>query len=488
MTGTPKREPGGGARPPGAPDASRVQPPADGRGADDLRRRLLAARDGRAGTIARLLSAGPRSVVFLSLNIPGPNKTPEGSAPLFRRARAALLALPGARPAAEGHDALGPWLAATSDEAPDALKRHCVELEETLAAGRLLDLDVYAQGGTQVDRASLGLRPRRCLVCEAPAVECIRLRRHEAADVEQAVRTLLGPPHRHHAETLASALVDAARAELALTPKPGLVDARDNGSHPDLSYDLMSRSIDLLPQYFAELLDIAGRTPASGWEEDDGLDLDACIEAGRRAEERMLAAVGSNTHRGYIFLGGLVLLGAARSACDAATLQAALARLAARILRGRTPDTGASHGDAVRQRLGLAGIHGEARRGLPSVFQHGLPALRRGLAAFDSTHRARHLLMAVLMSSVEDTTALHRCGREGLERLRRDGRRLQAIIERGEDYLPVLSRLNEEYRAMRLTMGGVADCMAVTIALHQTAAHAEPLAAPGAASIWMEDR
>ena len=75
--------------------------------------------------------------------------------------------------------------------------------------------------------------------------------------------------------------------------------------------------------------------------------------------------------------------------------------------------------------------------------------------------------MAVLMQSVEDTTAVHRCGPEGLDRLRADGRRLEGLIEPGEDYLPWLADLNDEYRRLGLTMGGVADCLALCFALHE---------------------
>ena len=44
-------------------------------------------------------------------------------------------------------------------------------------------------------------------------------------------------------ERLAAALVTGALLELYLTPKPGLVDCADNGSHADLSLATMERSI-----------------------------------------------------------------------------------------------------------------------------------------------------------------------------------------------------------------------------------------------------
>ncbi len=94
------------------------------------------------------------------------------------------------------------------------------------------------------------------------------------------------------------------------------------------------------------------------------------------------------------------------------------------------------------------------------MFERGLPVL-----AASAERTSKHLLMAVLMQSVEDTTAVHRCGPEGLARLRADGLRLERMIESGEDYLPWLTALNDEYRRLNLTMGGVADCMALCFAL-----------------------
>jgi len=438
-----------------------------------LRQRLLDARDARGAAIARACGAG-RSVIAVSVNIPGPDKCPPGARCLARRAIERLGRQQGARPLAEGVDPLGPWATLDSPLAPAALKRAAIEIETTLPAGRLLDLDVYDSSGTQIDRASIGIPARPCLVCDRPAVECIRVGRHPAEDVFIAARRLL-------LRVLAAELVRGARAELDLTPKPGLVDRLDNGSHPDLSFDDMSRSIDLLPAYFDELLRL-----------DDPPDLGAAVAAGQRAERRMVDAVGSNAHKGYIFLAGLVLL-AARTAVDRDSLRSSVSTLATQVFGGRPrPDPAnraPSHGERARADHRVGGIVGEALQGLPAVFERGLPvllAVKRNAGLPPSPFRASaglrktrptaddgaaddegHLLMAVLMQSVEDTTAIHRCGPEGLARLRADGRRLERRIESGEGYLPWLAALNDEYRRLNLTMGGVADCMALCFALDE---------------------
>ena len=122
----------------------------------------------------------------------------------------------------------------------------------------------------------------------------------------------------------------------------------------------------------------------------------------------MLEAIGTNAHRGYIFLSGLVLLAFAedgrdgdhandrrdacptepndrrdacptepndrRDACPTEWLRRSIARETRRLLALR-PAPGGTHGAQLRQRHGAGGIHAEALAGLPSVFEHGLAAL-----------------------------------------------------------------------------------------------------------------
>ena len=430
----------------------------------------------------------PFSVITLSLNIPGPDKNLPGCKTLFARAAGALeralgeALVPGGGVPSEAA-VLGPFGIWRGGVNPRAAKRAAVAVEHGAAGGRLLDVDVYDASGRQVDRGSLDLAPRACLVCPEPAHECARLGRHTSEQIVGAARALLTDAFL---DALADALVCGAREELALTPKPGLVDCVDSGSHPDLTFESMSRSIDLLSVYYAELRPLlvdgcpadsswslavaagAGGQDSAGARRRAGatrlLDLPSCIAAGIRAEQRMTAHVGSNAHRGYIFLSGLLLLAAAPVPGGVSEYRARIAALAAGILAANR-DAPASHGGELRRVHGMAGIHGEALAGLPAVFDHGGPALRHASAAGLDRPAAAHYAMAVLMQHLQDTTAVHRCGHDGLRRLRDDGRRIQAAIESGSDHRLLLAMLNDEYRALRLTMGGVADCLALSLAL-----------------------
>ena len=61
------------------------------------------------------------------------------------------------------------------------VKRTCCRIEDTHPLGRLLDLDVLepvAGGVAPVGRDRVGLEPRRCLLCDRPARECMRAHTH----------------------------------------------------------------------------------------------------------------------------------------------------------------------------------------------------------------------------------------------------------------------------------------------------------------------
>ena len=423
----------------------------------ELRADLLEARDGRQELLRSALAQDAGAVLMVSANLPGPDKHRPGTARLLHGALEALHAAIGLDLLASRRDRLGAFHLARTSAAPEQAKRAALAIEADGPAGRLLDLDVYGPDGLQLDRAWLGLPARSCLLCGEPARECILLRRHGQRELLDRVDALLrrepAPPRADLPEALAANLALGARRELELTPKPGLVDRQDSGSHPDLSFAAMGASVDLLPRYFDELLRCAReRRP-----------LREFVQAGMAAEQRMTQAIHANAHKGFIFLGGLTLMAAFRSAGSLDRLPGMISELAQAFFAGHGARD--SHGACIRDRHGLGGIRAEAMQGLPAVFEHGWPRYREALEAGWEPDQAAFYLMAVLMQRVEDTTAVSRCGLEGLDRIRRDGAGLQRLLERGQDPEPVLADLNRDYCRSGLTMGGVADCMALTFAL-----------------------
>ena len=249
-------------------------------------------------------------------------------------------------------------------------------------------------------------------------------------------------------EQFATALADGVKAELYLTPKPGLVDLHDCGSHGDLSLELMGRSCRMLREYLDELA-------VAIYLQQPFVELQ---KIGLRAEQQMLQELGSNCHRGGIFLTGLLLLAFAECGSDEPDrLSSTVAKLAQRhFQQARRID---SNGQQARSRYQVGGVIAETLKGLPGVFQVALPCL---LANREDLVFGSYLALARLMRTCEDTTTLHRVGQTGLARLRRAGARLERELLQGDAPESLLWQLNEDFRAINLTMGGVADLLGLT--------------------------
>jgi triphosphoribosyl-dephospho-CoA synthase len=251
-------------------------------------------------------------------------------------------------------------------------------------------------------------------------------------------------------ETLASSLAQGARLELHLTPKPGLVDRADCGSHPDLSLDTMERSIEYVSGYLDEM--VVSLAAGQSFAQQRAIGL--------RAERRLLGELGTNTHKGYIFLSGMLLIARWHAAsADERAIRAALGALSDEFFK--TADEQSTNGRQARKKYQAGGIIVESINGFPSIFEEGLPVFRRALQQHDCLQAASFALLARLMQTVDDTTTLHRAGTIGLARVKRDGQRLEAIVAEGDDYLAFLRELNRSYVQMNITIGGVADMLGI---------------------------
>jgi triphosphoribosyl-dephospho-CoA synthase len=274
-------------------------------------------------------------------------------------------------------------------------------------------------------------------------------------------------PHPEDAQAPCSVDVGAIAAgaahclllELETWPKPGLVSHVDPGSHDDLNADTFRLSVAAIEPYFRAVADAGAR----------GCGMDHLRAIGLDAEAAMLAATsGVNTHRGAIF--GLGLLCAAAGARaggrigPALSLGATVSRLwGGALLDGPVPLH--SHGNSARRRFGTGGARMEAARGFPSVYDVGVPALRRGaLAAPDDAEAARVEACFALIAAVEDTNLLYRGGLSGLRFARRAARRFLDEGGVGRPGWRERARsVHESFVARWLSPGGSADLLAMTL-------------------------
>jgi triphosphoribosyl-dephospho-CoA synthase len=421
---------------------------------DKSARSFLAARDARQAALERALRQGWATTVCLSLNIPGAEKMPPGASALLRWALAAVQQEYPQRVILEnGVDALGGYAILGLESTPLAVKSWCIGVETRIPAARLIDLDVYTPDGSQLGRQALALPARPCLLCQEDAVECMRLKRHQPSAVIRQAAAHLAPWRIADLEAWAAALVAGATRELYLTPKPGLVDRADCGSHPDLTLAIMEQSIALVADYLAAIV----RSLVSG-------EPFACQQQlGLEAERTLFRQLGTNTHKGYVFLSGMLLIARWHApSSDEAALRATLGERAAAFFR--TGASEATHGQRAREKYNAGGIIDEAVRGYPALFAEALPAFRRAIGQGRSEAAASFAMLARLMQTVDDTTTLHRGGAQALARLKRDGQALQTLIERGGDHPAFLVALNADYIGDNITLGGVADMLGLAFA------------------------
>jgi len=255
---------------------------------------------------------------------------------------------------------------------------------------------------------------------------------------------------------IAHLAADALRAELHTTPKPGLVDCNDNGAHNDMDLSLMNKSIDALHP-FMEQLALYGNTCGEHYEIPA---VDEIRRLGIEAEQAMLKSTGGvNTHRGALFAMGLTVLSASWCmARDGIVGSKQLRDLIMQVAAGFTPTAG-THGNAAVSAHRVTGALDMAKAGYPQLFGDWLPAYRSWSVEDYST--ARHKLLLLIMSQLDDTNVIHRVGFDQAQHVKQEARSLlDAYSTAG------MEAMNRDFIARNISPGGSADMVALTIFIH----------------------
>ena len=413
---------------------------------------MLMARERRA-SIQRSMLAGAgtgQCLVCLTLNIAGDVKRTPMTRMLFDHGMALMEALGfSVTDRLVLDEVTGTEAFMLLDEEGQRVKPLLEEIEDSFPAARLYDFDVLMPDGSKLSRAE----SRSCLICDAPAAECARSRRHGLEEIKKATDGLL---RDFCAGWLARAAHDSLLDELYTTPKPGLVDMNNNGAHPDMDAAMFEKSADALLPYFED----AARM---------GMELcgmKVLRERGKRAEEEMFAATGGvNTHKGLIYSMGLLLAGMGRSLVEGGSCTEHAASLANEDAEARLKETLAApvtNGGAAYKEYGARGATGEAAAGFPSA----LYCLGR-LSAYRKSGCPQPAALALCdcMAVLGDTNLLHRGGMEGLEFVRRSAAEISAMP--AEDRVASLEELDREMIVRGLSPGGSADMLALAFLLER---------------------
>jgi triphosphoribosyl-dephospho-CoA synthase len=259
-------------------------------------------------------------------------------------------------------------------------------------------------------------------------------------------------------EYLSTLAVNALVDEVCLTPKPGLVDEENNGSHHDLTLSMMKASARSLYPFFVEMAQAAkDKQPSQSLRETLG-------EIGRKAEEKMFAVTnGINTHKGAIWSLGL-LIGSVASRRNSTSEE--IAKRAGEIARFEDAFMikRLTNGTRVKKKYGVNGAAGEAKAGFPHIIKFVLPMLRE---TKNINHSRLNALMAV-MAHLDDTCILHRGGTLASEKVKEGAR---AVLRNGgvgtREGFQSLLKLNSLVEALFVSPGGSADLLAAGLFLYE---------------------
>lgn len=356
------------------------------------------------------------------------------------------------------------------DADPIAIKKFTTDVEDATPLGRLFDMDVIRPDGRKVDREELRLPGRRCLICGGPAKVCSSRRIHTVAELQEKTTEIL--TYARDAQDTADAARQAVRAllyEVTTTPKPGLVDRRNSGSHKDMDVFTFMDSAAALYPYFESCARMGRETAALPAPET----FRALRPLGCEAEGEMLEATGGvNTHKGAVFSVGIVC--AALGRLDRALwadparvlveVSAMTAGLTAGDFAGVTAENATTAGQKLYVQYGITGVRGQVEAGLPAVLKVGLPVLEAGRAkGYDFDRAGGGTLLAILANST-DTNIIARSSRE--RQLALTGELNALLAENPYPDKETLAALDDRFIAENLSPGGSADLLALTYLLY----------------------
>ena len=437
---------------------------------------ILNARENRAKLQKSLLSRG-FPIISFSMNIAGPEKTSPSIERAFYEGRRSLEKEISHFSVKYIHEEISPTGCEAIycvDADKEILKDICVKIEEKNRLGRLFDFDVIGTDGEKLERKN----PRECLICGKCGRECAASRAHSADVLQEETKKII----REHflfadAEYFSSLAKRSLLKELYTTPKPGLVDRRNNGSHPDMNISLFEKSADTLTPYFSDCFTYGA----------SGVSFSHLRERGMQAEEEMKRATnGKNTHKGAIFCFGVLLFSLGQLWREDKPIPSTdeIFEQSAKVSKATLCDFCDGKTDTAGKRLfaekQIKGVRGEASEGFPSVKNISMPQYEKAIENGFSENESGILALLSLVAKIDDTTLYKRGGEEGVAFAKEKACDFLKKYENGcknasenetvsQNEKSIKSRLindaealDNEFISRNLSVGGCADLLALT--------------------------
>ncbi|EET87604.1 triphosphoribosyl-dephospho-CoA synthase CitG [Clostridium carboxidivorans P7] len=263
--------------------------------------------------------------------------------------------------------------------------------------------------------------------------------------------------------------------EVSTTPKPGLVDRDNTGSHKDMDFFTFMASSSALYNGLYECV-LEG---ISFNELDSTKLMDRLRAPGIKCEKSMFEATkGVNTHKGIIFSLGILCAAVGNlyrkhkkenffieEVCN--EVKDITRDLTVKDFKGINTKTNLTHGERLFKEYGFKGIRGEVEGGFQTVQKQAIPIIRQWTK--NRQLSINDLFLQVLMSIMtesEDSNVVIRGGIESLTYTKNISKEFIKIGGMNQiDAIKKLEVMNIKFVEKNISPGGSADLLAVSIFL-----------------------
>jgi len=268
--------------------------------------------------------------------------------------------------------------------------------------------------------------------------------------------------------------------EVLLSPKPGLVDRNNSGSHHDMDVFTFIDAINALTPYFYEYAALGQNHKKT---DAPTALFQKARDIGFKAEVAMMQATNQvNTHKGANFSFAVILAASAYitkeepvtfpfTTKDTERLFHYVSLMCAGLVTADFKDLEKkehlSYGENLYQNYGISGIRGVAEAGYPIITEVLLPYLRKQLKKFPQNQEGVLLhSLALTMSAAEDTNLIHRGGIKAFHQVRREAKEIFAN-NTPVSIIDAFERYDQTLIERHLSPGGAADLLSLAIYVAQ---------------------
>ncbi|GAA0716263.1 triphosphoribosyl-dephospho-CoA synthase CitG [Clostridium malenominatum] len=370
----------------------------------------------------------------------------------------------------------GPIITLIIDNIAEEIKRKTIDVEENHILGRCVDIDVYDSEGNGINRGDLGLSGRKCFLCQDNAQNCVRSRRHNFEEVIEFLykkyaeyESLERKTYNIHDTSLdiSGLAAQAMLYEVACTPSPGLVSTISTGAHDDMDHYTFIESTCALMKYMTLCTEI-------GFSNKSPKDLLREVRiVGLEGEKAMFEKTrGVNTHKGMLFLMGISCVAVGNAIYNRLKFKEirniimkmcqGLVEKELLSLKENHENKQLSYGEKLYLLYNIEGVRGEIERGLPIIFEFALNFYKEN-SDLDKNNRLVQTLLGIMQYS-EDSNILHR---HSINTLKEINEKAKEVIRIGgvrtEEGREALNEMNEDFAKRRISPGGSADLLALTV-------------------------